>query len=422
MNGQRRRGTANPWILRVVAGICVIVAIICIIGLLTDRGSTPGKGNPTQIASATSGTPTGMTGPTADPTGAAPTGSVPTATPSPTPTPDLSYDFRICFCGDINFQDGGIPMTKLASVGNDLTKCISPELLEKMNAADITVINNEFTYTTRGTPLSGKAWTFRANPSSVSLLHEMGVDVAILANNHAYDYGEVSLTDTMETLQNAGIAYVGAGYNLEEAKRPVYKTVQGKTIAFVAASRAEKNIKTPMATETKPGILRCYKKGEASNIDEEAIFIEAIREARQNADFVIAIVHWGADYQEKLEQVQIDTAKVYLDAGADAIIGGHSHKPDPIDFYDGKPIVYGYSNFWFNDKDLGSMLLELRIHGDDNSGERHVDLYYTPARQKNVVTTISLGADREKEVANMLKISGNRIQIADDGLVTPVGN
>ena len=147
--------------------------------------------------------------------------------------------------------------------------------------------------------------------------------------------------------------------------------------------------------------------------------VEAIREAKKHADFVIAIVHWGADYQTQIEQVQIDSAKIYLDAGADAIIGGHSHKPDPIDFYKGKPIVYGYSNFWFNDKDLGSMLIELKIHGDDATGEQHIDLYYTPARQKNVTTTILLGADRDKEVANMLKISGNRIKIAGDGLVTP---
>ena len=412
MDRRRRKKGPDQRFLFAVAAICLIVVIICLVNIFKD-GRKQGDIE----------TPTPTTVAKQDPTGkVTPSEEKPSQPPTPTPTPDLSYDFRLCFCGDINFQDGGIPMTKLAQEGGDLTRCISPELLKIMNDADITVINNEFTYTTRGTALAGKAWTFRAKPESVSLLHEMGVDIAILANNHAYDYGEISLTDTMETLKNAGIDYVGAGYNLEEAKRAVYKTIQGKTVAFVAASRAEKNIKTPMATETKPGILRCYKKGEASNIDEEAEFIDAIREAKKNADFVIAIVHWGADYQEKIEQVQIDTAKIYLDAGADAIIGGHSHKPDPIDFYKGKPIVYGYSNFWFNDKDLDSMVIELRIHGDDATGERYVDLYYTPARQVNVKTTIALGADREKVVNNMLKISGNRIKIAGDGLVTPSGS
>lgn len=411
---RKRKQGINPLILYVVAAVCLVLGIVSIIKM-TKKEPAPGGKHPTGITQQATKEPTKPSEATETPS---PTETV---TSEPTKTPDMTYDITLCFCGDINFEDGGIPMTKLASVGNDLRKCISPELLDKMNAADITVINNEFTYTTRGTPTAGKAWTFRANPSRVSLLHEMGVDIAILANNHAYDYGEVSLTDTMDTLRNAGIDYVGAGHNLAEAKTPVYKTVQGKTIAFVAASRAEKNIMTPMATDTKPGILRCYRIGDDPKIktDEEAVFVEAIREAKKHADFVIAIVHWGADYQEKLEQVQIDAAKIYLDAGADAIIGGHSHKPDPIDFYKGKPIVYGYSNFWFNDKDLGSMLIELKIHGDDATGEQHIDLYYTPARQKNVTTTILLGADRDKEVANMLKISGNKIKIAGDGLVTP---
>lgn len=410
---KRRRTGPDPRILLAVAVICGIISIICIVNII--RGDKPAKSD---------GKATPTTYVKNDPTGATKPVDEPSDTPTPTEVPDLTYDIMLCFAGDINFQDGGIPMTKLEQEGGDLTKCISPELLKIMNDADLTIINNEFTYTTRGTATAGKAWTFRANPSRVSLLHEMGVDIAILANNHAYDYGEVSLTDTMDTLKNAGIAYVGAGYNLDEAKAPVYRTIQGKTIAFVAASRAEKNILTPMATDTKPGILRCYRIGDDPKIksDEEAVFVEAIREAKRNADFVIAIVHWGADYQEKIEQVQIDTAKIYLDAGADAIIGGHSHKPDPIDFYNGKPIVYGYSNFWFNEKDLGSMLIEIRIHGDDATSEQHVDLYYIPARQKNVTTTIALGADREREVNNMLKISGNKIVIAEDGLVTPVGD
>ena len=414
---RKKKQGINPIILYAVLAVCVILGIVSIIKMTKKEPADGGK-QPTGVTQQATKDPAKPTGTDTTPD---PTGEV---TPTPTEIADRTYDIRLCFAGDINFEDGGIPMTKYQSVGNDLTKCISPELLDKMKAADITVINNEFTYTTRGTPTAGKAWTFRANPSRVSLLHEMGVDIAILANNHAYDYGEVSLTDTMDTLKNAGIDYVGAGYNLEEAKTPVYKTVQGKTIAFVAASRAEKNIMTPMATDTKPGILRCYRIGDDPKIktDEQAVFVEAIREAKQHADYVIAIVHWGADYQTQIEQVQIDTAKIYLDAGADAIIGGHSHKPDPIDFYKGKPIVYGYSNFWFNEKDLDSMLIELRIHGDDATGESHVDLYYTPARQKNVTTTIALGADREKVVNNMLKISGNRIRIADDGLVTPVGD
>lgn len=401
----RRKKKAIPTgVLVAIIAVCVIVAVFAIVKLAKNGTETPETDTHTkQVATNKNNTVTpSNTNPdiTEEPTGA-----------EPTSVPDAGYDFRVCFCGDINFDETYYPMQKLNSVGGDLTKCISPELLEIMNNADVMVANNEFTYTNRGTPLAGKAWTFRADPKRVFLLKEMGVDVALLANNHAYDYGEESLIDTMQTLKDAGIQYFGAGYNLDEAKAPLYLTVDGKTIALVAASRAEKNFKTPQATDEKPGILLCY---------DTELFVASIKEARQHADFVIAVVHWGTEYSNELEPVQEETAKLYIDAGADAIIGAHSHCPQPIDFYNGKPIVYSLSNFWFNDTPLDSMLIELHFYGDDSKNEHHMDLIYTAATQHDVHTEYCYGADREKVVAFMEKISGNKIKIDNDGLVTPV--
>ena len=160
----------------------------------------------------------------------------------------------------------------------------------------------------------------------MDILKEMGVDIVSLANNHAYDYGERSLIDTMATLKQAGIHYVGAGHNLEEAMSPVYFEVQGKTIAYVAASRAEKYRMTPQATEDAPGILLCY---------DTKLFLKAIEEAKKNADYVIAFVHWGTEYSYELEKVQRVTGKEYLDAGADIVIGAHSHCLQGIEYYEG---------------------------------------------------------------------------------------
>ena len=128
----------------------------------------------------------------------------------------------------------------------------------------------------------------------------MGVDIVKLANNHVYDYGREAMEDTMDTLSDAGIAYIGAGHNLEEAMKPVYVELDGKTVAFVAASRAEKNRKTPQATEDSPGILLCY---------DTELLLETIAEADANADFVIAYVHWGTEYSYDLEEEQLITGK-----------------------------------------------------------------------------------------------------------------
>lgn len=226
------------------------------------------------------------------------------------------YDFTICFAGDINLDEKWCTTEFLDQQENGIRDCISEELITHMQQADVMCLNNEFTYSLQGAPLEEKMYTFRANPDRVSILQEMGVDIVKLANNHVYDYGKQALLDTFEILENAGISYIGAGRNLEEAMKPVYIEIDGKKVAFVAASRAEKYKMTPQATEEKPGILRCY---------DNTLFLEVIREARENADYVLAYVHWGTEYSFELEEVQLTTGKEYLDAGADVVIGAHTH-------------------------------------------------------------------------------------------------
>ena len=112
-----------------------------------------------------------------------------------------SYDFTLTFAGDINFADNSTTMDYYNSTPNGIADCISPELIKIMNDADIMCLNNEFTYSTTGSPLDGKAYTFRAHPSRVDILKEMGVDIVSLANNHVFDYGETSFLDTLDTLK-----------------------------------------------------------------------------------------------------------------------------------------------------------------------------------------------------------------------------
>jgi len=264
-------------------------------------------------------------------------------TEQPTTVDLHEYDFTVCFAGDISLDESAVTTAQLDASANGIYDCISPELLERMQQADVMCLNNEFTFSTNGSPLPNKMYTFRANPTRVSVLQEMGVDIVSLANNHVYDYGEQALLDTFKTLTDAGIDYVGAGKNLAEAMRPVYYEIDGKTVAFVAASRAEKYKMTPQATEDAPGILRCY---------DTELFLQTIAEADANADFVIAYVHWGTEYSYELEDVQLSTGKDYLNAGADVVIGAHSHCLQGMEYYDGKPIIYSMGNYWFNNKTL----------------------------------------------------------------------
>lgn len=331
---------------------------------------------------------------------------VPTQEPTPLPTPDTSYDFTVCFAGDINLDENWGTTQSMDVRENGIFDCISPELVEVMQNADIMCLNNEFTYSTGGSPLPGKAYTFRAKPERVEVLKQLGVDAVTLANNHVYDYGKKALLDTFSVLEEAEIPYFGAGKNLEEAMSPLYLEVDGKTIALVGASRAEKNKMTPQATETEPGILRCY---------DTTLFQESIREAKANADFCIAFVHWGTEYSFDLEQIQIDTGKEYLDAGADVIIGAHSHCLQGLEYYNGKPIVYSLGNYWFNEKTLDTMLIQLHFYGD--AEKDFLEVQVIPAVQSDYKTTYAEETEERQRIYDFLESISVNVEITEGGIL-----
>ena len=322
---------------------------------------------------------------------------------------DTEYDFTLCFAGDINLDENWGTTQYMSAQENGIYDCISEELVALMQAADIMCLNNEFTYSSGGAPLAGKAYTFRANPERVEVLHQLGVDAVTLANNHVYDYGAEALLDTFQVLEEAQIPYFGAGRTLADAMRPLYLEVEGKTVALVAASRAEKNKMTPQATDTEPGILRCY---------DTELFLETIGEAKANSDFCIAFVHWGTEYSFDLEQVQMDTGRDYLDAGADIVIGAHSHCLQGMEYYDGKPIIYSLGNYWFNEKTLDTMLLQLHFSGDKETSGLTVQVI--PAVQAGYRTTYAAEETEQRRIYDFLEEISVNVKISDEGMVSEV--
>ena len=380
-------------------------------GSTTEQAPAQTKYSPTESPSAASAQPehSPTEPPAAQPGQPAPEPSQADTTgqaPADTEEPVADYDFKVCFAGDINLAEGWSTTVFLDQQENGIYDCISEELTDIMNAADIMCLNNEFTYSTGGAPLAGKAYTFRALPERVEVLHQLGVDAVTLANNHVYDYGKDALLDTFAVLQEAGIPYFGAGHDLEEAMAPLYLEADGKTIALVGASRAEKNRMTPQATETEPGILRCY---------DTTLYKEAIAEAKANADFCIAFVHWGTEYSFDLEQVQLDTGREYLDAGADVVIGAHSHCLQGMEFYEGKPIIYSLGNYWFNEKTLDTMLVQLHISGDADRSNIEVEII--PAVQTGCRTIYAQEQEEQRRIFDFLEEISVNVEITDEGIV-----
>lgn len=310
----------------------------------------------------------------------------------------------LLFAGDILMDDHYAVMSTYHNRGNDINQAFDQGLLEQMRNADIFMINNEFTFTSRGTPTVNKKFTFRANPGNVSMYEEMGVDIVSVANNHIYDYGEISLLDTLDTLEQAEIPYVGAGRNLQEAMTPVYYIANGMKIAFVSATQIERNSvpDTKEATQDSAGVLRCM------NPDNLLLVIE---EAKKNSDYVILYIHWGTESQEAIDWLQEQQAPIYAQAGVDLIIGDHPHCLQKMDSVEGVPVIYSLGNFWFNSRTQNSCVVKVALR----AGEME-SFQFIPCRQSDCRTVLLTGQEKTEVLDYMRTISPN-VTIDEEGYV-----
>ncbi|SHI78380.1 CapA family protein [Pseudobutyrivibrio xylanivorans] len=272
--------------------------------------------------------------------------------PSPTPE-DLTT--RIVFTGDVELSEYVQSNYNRAGVDG----VVSSEIKSLLTDATYTMINNEFCFSERGQKAPDKQYTFRVNPSYVSLLNDLGVDIAGLANNHVLDFGRDALTDTFTTLANAGIDYTGAGSSLEDASKLIVKTdAKGRTYGFLAASHV-----IPVGSwnvlNSQPGEFCFY---------DETDLLNAIKAADSQVDYLFVMVHWGVEHTTELTSYQPNDGHKFIDAGADAVIGMHSHCLQPVEMYNGKPIFYSLGNFIFNQniKSGGGGAVEFSIDENDN--------------------------------------------------------
>lgn len=309
------------------------------------------------------------------------------------------------FAGDILFDPAYAIYSTYRQRGEQLEQCISEDLLAEMRSADVMMLNNEFPYSDRGEPLPDKTYTFRAAPESVSLLQDMGVDIVSLANNHAYDYGEASFLDTLDILEQAGVPYVGAGRNLEEAVRPIYYLVGDYKIAVLSATQIERTSSphTRGATENTPGVFRCL---------ETELLEEKIREAKEECDFVIIYIHWGTESTTELDWRQRDHTPLYVEAGADIIIGDHPHCLQEIGYVNGVPVIYSLGNFWFNSRTQDSCIVKMTLSEDGIQS-----LQFVPCLQSNSSVSLLEGEERARVISYMQSIS-HTANIDADGYVT----
>lgn len=316
---------------------------------------------------------------------------------------DKKGDTTISFVGDVSLADNWYIMPKYDERKKGIYGILSEDTVKLMTESDIMVANSEFTISDRGAKMPGKYYTFRGSPKRIPIYDEMGVDLLTLANNHVFDFGETAFNDMIDSLNEYKMPYIGAGKNIDEAKKPYYFIINGYKIAFVNATRAEKIILTPEATSKTGGVFRCYDPTNFKNL---------ISEVKKESDYVIALIHWGREDSHNLEQVQIDTSKIYLDAGADVIIGSHAHVLQGIEFYNHKPIIYNLGDFIFNDETKDTGIFQIKINNDGL-----MEYYFIPAYESNEYTKLLYDNEKQRVINNMNSWSINAI-INNEGKIT----
>lgn len=316
---------------------------------------------------------------------------------------DKFKENTISFVGDVSLADNWYIMPKYDERNKGIYGILSEDTVKVMTETDIMVINSEFTISDRGEKMPNKYYTFRASPKRIPIYNEMGADLLTLANNHVYDFGKDAFYDMLDSLNEYKIPYIGAGKNINEAKKPYYFVLNGYKIAFINATRAEKYILTPEATENDGGVFRCYDPEPLKNL---------INDIKKNSDYVVVLIHWGKEDSHELEQVQIDTSKIYIDAGADVIVGTHAHVLQGIDYYNHKPIIYNLGDFIFNDETKDTGIFQIKLNDDGN-----MEYYFIPAKEENEYTKLLYDDEKQRVINNMNTWSGNA-SINKEGKIT----
>jgi poly-gamma-glutamate synthesis protein (capsule biosynthesis protein) len=201
--------------------------------------------------------------------------------------------------------------------------------------ADIRLGNLECVVATVGSVEPEKPNVFRVHPRGLKYV-KRHFDAVGLANNHSGDYGPKAFAQMLGLLKQSGLGYYGGGLDLKEAHKPLIFERQGIRIAILGYDEFQpRNFE---ADHDRPGV--------AWSEDEQVV--RDIRDARRvwKADVVIPVMHWG--WEEPIANArQRALARLMIDAGADAVIGGHPHQLQDTDHYKGKPIFYSLGNFVF---------------------------------------------------------------------------
>ena len=239
---------------------------------------------------------------------------------------------------------------------NDFTWSFK-NIADELKDADITISNLESPLI-KNCPLTNEGFKFCGDERNSQGVKFAGIDVIGLANNHAGNYGEDGVNQTISNLEKEGILVSGT-----TQKQIAYKEVKGTKFAFLALNSIG------------------YKETSLVWL-EEATLKDLILEAKNNADVVIVQLHWGEEYTDTPNDFQKKYGHLAIDLGADMVVGNHPHWVQNYEVYKDKYILYALGNFIF-DQEWSAKTKQGVIAKVDVKNKKIGNLKFIPVEIKN---------------------------------------
>lgn len=300
------------------------------------------------------------------------------------PEPPAPTTATLAVCGDAMSH---MPVTNDAWDGEkyDYVRVMSGAK-SRVEAADYAVVNLETTFA--GGPKYSGYPAFNSPDGMAQGLKDLGFDLCLTANNHSLDKGWSGLSRTLDVLDETGLAHVGTSRSQEERDANlVVADVGGISVAFLGYTYGTNGIPVP---KDHPYCINVFNTDYLSGLrelDRDRLAADLEQAKAADADLIAVMIHWGVEYQTKQNAHQEEVADFLFANGADIILGGHSHVPQPMELRtleDGRQgfVCYSLGNFISSQNDEytdTTAVLTLELTRDNETGEAQVTGYsYAP--------------------------------------------
>lgn len=236
---------------------------------------------------------------------------------------------KILFASDLSLN-----YVKSSPSLNEIEKLFA-DAAKEFRSVDFSFLNLETVFGERGdyTPIVKSGPSLLCSYDFFRYIDALKPSALGLANNHARDFGDEALSDTLKFLESRGYPYCGVGMNLDKAYRPHIFEKDGTRVAIYAIAENE-----PGYAEDDHGGMAGY------NITRVT---RAIRTSRERGELPVIFFHGGNEYNPFPSPAKTDLYRHFVDIGAAAVIAMHTHCPQGNEYYNGAPIIYSMGNFYF---------------------------------------------------------------------------